>query len=569
MEVNEEPRDSTDPVGNASPAPDPKTETRENLPAEGNAPPSPDGASCPTIMFPEDRPDSDGGSRKDHLHCEQVGEAGAEEESVPVGDIVDPQEMDTTPAATPLSPAASPETEEKIPIAEYHAPTAEGYVTPTSVLSATGSPTRPRASPKQKQLSSVEGSEIAAGLACAVKQHCGSSSELVPSSRLPGRMPYGLPSCLEGEEPERVGGRESQSSTSERDESLRTPPTTPVHAACSLDVSREEEPEDPIFATPPEENKSFGTNSPAADKKKDPNGNLLGPLDELAASPNHSTTVGSPAGAILSSPAGRETSKETVPPSMRSEGEPLTGSEPAAVSTRPSSPAAEGEDNPTIPPFQFTQPLNVSTDSRGNDFKSPSGEITEPYQRYLGQTSMRRSDWTYYQEQDQADPAEYHPSWPTGMKELGPIMIPAGSESQRRIPPLSPAYVGRILWRTIAEKQQKSWGNMQEQTGILHHMRTTDAAIKNDLDWKKTLRRYREDPTEGYLQTMLLTGEVLPFSEVVAIAYEYPCTLGKQQEGLHKRVVFSSTTGLPLITPALSGRLRLQDRRRSATESYS
>ena len=65
---------------------------------------------------------------------------------------------------------------------------------------------------------------------------------------------------------------------------------------------------------------------------------------------------------------------------------------------------------------------------------------------------------------------------------------------------------------------------------------------------------------------MLPTGEVLPFSEVMAIAYEYPCTLGKQQEGLHKRVVFSSTTGIPLITPALSGRLRLQVCRRNAAD---
>ncbi len=57
-----------------------------------------------------------------------------------------------------------------------------------------------------------------------------------------------------------------------------------------------------------------------------------------------------------------------------------------------------------------------------------------------------------------------------------------------------------------------------------------------------------------------------PFSEKVARAYEYPCTLGKQQEGLHQRIVFSSTTGIPLITPALSGRLRLKDRWRSALE---
>ena len=214
-----------------------------------------------------------------------------------------------------------------------------------------------------------------------MKWHCGSASELALDPRLPGRMPYGLPSCLDGEELESVGKRESQSSTSERDEGLRTPPTTPVHAAHSSNASQEEEPEDLVFATPPEENKSFGTltNSPAADKE-DASGNFLGPLDELAASPNHSTPVKSPAGATLSSPVGQETSEGAVPPSVRSEGEPPTRLEPAAVSTRSSSPAAEGEDNPTIPPFQFTQPLNVSTDSRGNDFGSPVGEITEPYQ---------------------------------------------------------------------------------------------------------------------------------------------------------------------------------------------
>ncbi len=180
---------------------------------------------------------------------------------------------------------------------------------------------------------------------------------------------------------------------------------------------------------------------------------------------------------------------------------------------------------------------------------------------------MRTTDWTYYHAQDEADPTEYHSDWPTGMRELGPIRGPAGSESQTRIPPLSSTYLGRTLWRKIADlKQQKSWGNLQEQPGILQHMWTTDAAIKNDSDLSTTLRRCREDPTEGYLHMVLPTGEVLPFSEVVAIAYEYPCTLGKQQEGLHRRLVFSSTTGIPLITPALSGRLRLQDRWRSALE---
>ncbi len=97
-------------------------------------------------------------------------------------------------------------------------------------------------------------------------------------------------------------------------------------------------------------------------------------------------------------------------------------------------------------------------------------------------------------------------------------------------------------------------------------MRTTDEAIQKDPDWTNTLLRCREDPTEGYLHTVLPTGEVLPFREAVAIAYEYPCTLGKEQEGLHKRLVYSSTYGLPLITPALSGKLRLQDWRSNALE---
>ncbi len=91
-------------------------------------------------------------------------------------------------------------------------------------------------------------------------------------------------------------------------------------------------------------------------------------------------------------------------------------------------------------------------------------------------------------------------------------------------------------------------------------MQTTDDAIRNDPDWAVTLLRCREDPAEGYLHTVLLVEEVLPFSDAVAIAYEYPCTLGKKQEGLHKRLVYSSTYGLPLITLALSGRLRIQDR---------
>ncbi len=183
-------------------------------------------------------------------------------------------------------------------------------------------------------------------------------------------MPYGLSSHLDGEEPESVGKSESQSSTSERDECLRTPPTTPVRAAHSLDVSQEEEPEDPVFVTPPEGNKTSGTilNSPTVDEG-DANGNFLGLLDNLAASPDQPATVRSTAGTTPSSPVGPEASgEEDVPPSVRSEEEPPTESKPVTASTWPSSPTTESEDSLTIPPFQFTQPLNVSTDSRGGRF---------------------------------------------------------------------------------------------------------------------------------------------------------------------------------------------------------
>ncbi len=94
----------------------------------------------------------------------------------------------------------------------------------------------------------------------------------------------------------------------------------------------------------------------------------------------------------------------------------------------------------------------------------------------------------------------------------------------------------------------------------------TDEAIQRDPDWKATLRRCREDPVEGYLHTVLLAGEVLPFSDAVALTYEYPCTLGKEQEELHQRLVYSSAYGIPLITPAKSGRLRVQDHLKKAIE---
>ncbi len=346
-------------------------------------------------------------------------------------------------------------------------------------------------------------------------------------------------------------------------DSSRAPLATPEHTDHSSDLSPEEE--DHLFVTLPEGDRPPGiAREEFIEAEGDTSGNFPEQPEELAAPRDQLTPTETPAGTKPQPPTGPDAPDEdTSSPEGDEEGQP---SEPelVAASTRLSSPAAEGLDHSAVPPFQWSQPLNLSSDSRRNDFESPNGKVTRLYQHHLGKTYMRATDWTYYHAQDEANPTEYHPDWPTSMKEMGPILIPAGSETnpnRTRIPPLSPTYLGRTLWRKIADiEQQKSWGNLQEHPGILQHMRTTDKVIKDDPDWANTLRRCRKDPAESYLHTVLPTGEVLPFSEAVAIAYEYPCTLGKQQEGLHKWLVYSSTSGIPLITPALSGRLRLQDR---------
>ncbi len=91
-----------------------------------------------------------------------------------------------------------------------------------------------------------------------------------------------------------------------------------------------------------------------------------------------------------------------------------------------------------------------------------------------------------------------------------------------------------------------SWGNPGEQPAILKHMWKTDEAIQRGHDWKATLNRCQENPSDGYLHTVMPTGEVLPFINAAALTYEYPCTLGKEQEGLHRRLVYSSVYGLPV-----------------------
>ncbi len=94
-------------------------------------------------------------------------------------------------------------------------------------------------------------------------------------------------------------------------------------------------------------------------------------------------------------------------------------------------------------------------------------------------------------------------------------------------------------------------------------------AIRRDPDWVTLLMGCHEDPTEGYLHTVLSSGEVLPFSDVLALAYEYPYSLGQEQPGLHSRLVYSSIYGIPLIVPAESKGLRVQTCREQARQALA
>ena len=107
MEVDEEPRDSADPVEDALPAPDPETEPTKATTAGEEAPSNPDGTCCPIVTPPEDRPGPGEENQKDSPRREQVGEAGTEEEPIPVEETLEPREMDATHAVTPPSPDTS------------------------------------------------------------------------------------------------------------------------------------------------------------------------------------------------------------------------------------------------------------------------------------------------------------------------------------------------------------------------------------------------------------------------------------------------------------------------------
>ncbi len=153
------------------------------------------------------------------------------------------------------------------------------------------------------------------------------------------------------------------------------------------------------------------------------------------------------------------------------------------------------------------------------------------------------------------------------MKTVGAIRIPAGYEGtfrQEHAKPHAPTFYGRVLRRKHGIKVPRSWGNVQERPFIRRTMEEGSDALSHDRDWVAPLMECHSDPEEGYLHTVLATGEVLPFSLALAVAYEYPCTLGQQQPDLHERLVYSSIYGIPLIAPAKAQGIHVEHRREQA-----
>ncbi len=208
---------------------------------------------------------------------------------------------------------------------------------------------------------------------------------------------------------------------------------------------------------------------------------------------------------------------------------------------------------------------SCSVDSRHSDFRSPPREpATEPYRTCAGRMMLHSEDWTHYAQQDEVRPGDLHLEWPENMRTVGPRRIPAGAEGtfhQEYSKPHAPTFHGRILRKKHGIKVPRSWGNAGERPTIRRTMEEGAIALENDRDWVAPLMECHSDPEEGYLHTVLATGEVLPFSLALAVAYEYLCTLRQQQSDLHERLIYSRIYGIPLIAPAEAQGIRIEHRR--------
>ncbi len=232
MEIDEGPTHPTDFVEETSPAHSTSADLIKT-PAEimGTPPhsgePAPIGTSSPIAVSGDGGFDPNERSPINNLQDVEADSDEAEERFSLAEEVLEPREIDATPAVTSSPPAVKPDVEEGAGVADYTAPTPEGCVTPMGLLSAAGSPSRPRTSPKRKQLSSPEGSEIAAGWVNTVKRHSGSVPEHASNFRFPGRMPYGASSPARKVEPGTVEEGRDKVPMQQKEEDPTTPPMTP------------------------------------------------------------------------------------------------------------------------------------------------------------------------------------------------------------------------------------------------------------------------------------------------------------------------------------------------------
>ncbi len=182
----------------------------------------------------------------------------AEEKFSLAKEVLEPWVLDAIPAVTSLPPEIKPDTKEGAAVAEYTVPTPERCVTQTGLLSAAASPSRPRTSPKRKQLSSPAGSEVIDGWENAVKRHRGSMPESIPYSRLPGRMPYGTPCLAEEEGPGAAGEGRNESPIQREEGELAAPPMVLKDIGKPPDLQQGEEPKDLLVTAPVDGGKPLG-----------------------------------------------------------------------------------------------------------------------------------------------------------------------------------------------------------------------------------------------------------------------------------------------------------------------
>ncbi len=179
METEEGPTDPTDSVEETLLAHNASADSIE-MPAEviGTPPRSgeltPIGTSSPVVAPRDSGPDPGVGNRESDPQEPESDEV--EEKFSPANEVLEPRGMEATPAMTSRDRTGY---KGGIGAVGQTVSTTKRCVIPMDLLTV-DSPSRPRTSPKRKQLSPPEGSEVAADWENTVKRHCSSMQEHPP-----------------------------------------------------------------------------------------------------------------------------------------------------------------------------------------------------------------------------------------------------------------------------------------------------------------------------------------------------------------------------------------------------